>query len=132
LGIVALISLSLFPFYWMLSTALDTSPLSRGASLLPSGFTLEHFEYVLFDAGFLRYVRVSVVVALGTVLISAAVALLAAVAVARFRFRMRTQVLVLVLMVQMVPLEALVIPLFLQARTLNMLNSILGLIIVYL
>ena len=35
-------------------------------------------------------------------------------------------------MVQMVPLEALVIPLFLQARTLNMLNSLLGLVIVYL
>lgn len=132
LGIVVLISLSLFPFYWMVSTAVDTSPLSRGASLLPSGLTLDHFERVLVDAGFLRYVRVSLIVALGTVLISGAVALLAAVAVARFRFRLRTQVLVMVLMVQMVPLEALVIPLFLQARNLQMLNSILGLIIVYL
>ncbi len=132
IGVVVLICLSLFPFYWMISTAVDTSPLSRGASLLPAGFTLNHFEYVLVDAGFLRYVRVSVVVALGTVLISGAVALLAAVAVARFRFRLRTQVLVMVLMVQMVPLEALVIPLFLQARSLQMLNSILGLITVYL
>lgn len=131
-GVAVLITLSLFPFLWMLTTAIDPSPLSRGASLLPSGFTLEHFDYVLRDAGFLRYVRVSVVVALGTVLISAVVALLAAVAVARFRFSLRTQVLVMVLMVQMVPLEALVIPLFLQARTLGMLNSILGLIIVYL
>lgn len=132
IGVVVLLSLSLFPFYWMLTTAVDTSPLSRGASLLPSGFTLEHFRYVLVDAGFLNYVRVSVIVALGTVLLSAIVALLAAVAVARFRFRLRTQVLIMVLMVQMVPLEALVIPLFLQARNLNMLNSLLGLIIVYL
>lgn len=131
-GVVVLLVLTLFPFYWMLSTAVDTSPLSRGASLLPSGLTLEHFEHVLVDAGFLRYVRVSLVVALGTVVLSGAVALLAAVAVARFRFRLRTQVLVMVLMVQMVPLEALVIPLFLQARTLGMLNSLLGLTIVYL
>ena len=91
IGVVVLLSLSLFPFYWMLSTAVDTSPLSRGASLLPSGFTLEHFRYVLVDAGFLRFVRVSVVVALGTVLLSGVIALLAAVAVARFRFRLRTQ-----------------------------------------
>ena len=132
IGVVVLISLSLFPLYWMLSTAVDTSPLSRGASLLPSGFTLDHFRYVLVDAGFLRYVRVSVIVAVGTVVLSAIVALLAAVAVARFRFRLRTQVLIMVLMVQMVPLEALVIPLFLQARNLQMLNSLLGLIIVYL
>lgn len=131
-GVVVLLALTLFPFYWMLSTAVDTSPLSRGASLLPSGFTLEHFEHVLVDAGFLRYVGVSLVVALGTVVLSGAVALLAAVAVARFRFRLRTQVLVMVLMVQMVPLEALVIPLFLQARNLGMLNSLLGLTIVYL
>jgi len=132
IGVVVLICLSLFPFYWMVSTAVDPSPLSRGGSLLPAGLTAQHFEYVLIDAGFLRYVRVSVVVALGTVVISGAIALLAAVAVARFRFRMRTQVLVMVLMVQMVPLEALVIPLFLQARSLQMLNSILGLIVVYL
>lgn len=131
-GALALIAVSLFPFYWMLSTAVDPSPLSRGASLLPSGFTVEHFEHVLLDAGFLRYVRVSLVVALGTVLVSGAVALLAAVAVARFRFPLRRQVLIMVLMVQMVPLEALVIPLFLQARSLQMLNSILGLIVVYL
>ncbi|MGP9844767.1 carbohydrate ABC transporter permease [Brachybacterium sp. 107] len=132
LGIVLLISLSLFPCYWMVTTAVDTSPLSRGASLLPSGFTLDHFRHVLVDEGFLRYVKVSVIVSVGTVVLSAIVALLAAVAVARFRFRLRTQVLIMVLMVQMVPLEALVIPLFLQARNLNMLNSLLGLTIVYL
>lgn len=131
-GVIALLVIVLFPFYWMLSTAVDPNPLTRGASLLPSGFTLDHFRYVLVDAHFLRYVKVSVIVAVGTVLISGAIALFAAVAVARFRFRMRTAVLVLVLLVQMVPLEALVIPLFLQARNLHMLNSLLGLIIVYL
>ncbi|OYN88559.1 carbohydrate ABC transporter permease [Parenemella sanctibonifatiensis] len=132
IGIALLLIYALFPFYWMLSTAVDTSASSRGANLLPSGFTLEHFRRVIVDADFLRYVRISVIVAVGTVLLSGAIALLAAVGVARFKFRFRTAVLVLVLMVQMVPLEALVIPLFLQARSLNMLNSLLGLVIVYL
>lgn len=132
LGIAALLLYALFPFYWMLSTAVDTNANSRGAGLLPSGFTLEHFRRVLVDAQFLEYVKVSVIVALGTVVLSAAIALLAAIGVARYRFRMRTMVLILILMVQMVPLEALVIPLFLQARSLGMLNSLLGLVIVYL
>src|SRR5699024_1025651 len=108
------------------------SPLSRGASLLPAGFTLNHFEYLLVDAGFLRYVRVSVVVALRTVLSSRAVALLARVAVARFRRRLRTQVLVMRRTPQWVPVAALLIPRFLQARSLQMLSSFLGLITVYL
>lgn len=132
IGAAVLIVITLFPFWWMISTAVDPDPLRRGASPLPTGFTLSHFRTVLVDAHFLRFVETSAVVALGTVVISGAIALLAAVAVARFRFRFRTLVLILVLLVQMVPLEALVIPLFLQARTLHMLNSLLGLVIVYL
>nr|WP_246370753.1 MULTISPECIES: carbohydrate ABC transporter permease [Helcobacillus] len=123
---------ALFPFYWMLSTAVDPHADARGAGLLPSGFTLDHFHRVLVEADFLQYVKVSLLVALGTVVASGAIALLAAVAVARFRFRFRSVVLIMVLVVQMVPLEALVIPLFLQAKSLNMLNSLLGLVIVYL
>ncbi|WP_083286345.1 carbohydrate ABC transporter permease [Dermabacter sp. HMSC08H10] len=132
LGIALLLLYALFPFYWMLTTAVDTHANSRGAGILPSGFTLDHFKTVLIDANFFEYIKVSLIVAAGTVLLSGAIALFAAIGVARYRFRLRTVVLVLVLMVQMVPLEALVIPLFLQARTLNMLNSLLGLVIVYL
>src|SRR5690606_12540682 len=61
----------------------------------------------------------------------AVLALLASVAVARFRFRLRTQVLMLVLVVQMVPLEALVIPLFVQVRNLDLLGTLAGLVVVY-
>ncbi|WP_375544138.1 carbohydrate ABC transporter permease [Dermabacter hominis] len=132
LGIALLLLYALFPFYWMLTTAVDAHANSRGAGILPSGFTLDHFKTVLIDANFFEYIKVSLIVAAGTVLLSGAIALFAAIGVARYRFRLRTVVLVLVLMVQMVPLEALVIPLFLQARTLNMLNSLLGLVIVYL
>lgn len=132
LGIAVLLLYALFPFYWMLTTAVDTHANSRGAGILPTSFTLDHFKTVLIDANFFEYIKVSLIVAAGTVLLSGAIALFAAIGVARYRFRLRTVVLVLVLMVQMVPLEALVIPLFLQARTLNMLNSLLGLVIVYL
>src|SRR5699024_2115542 len=58
--------------------------------------------------------------------------LLASVALARFRFRFRPAVRVMILVVQMVPLEALVIPLFLKVRDLQMLNTVLGLGIVYI
>lgn len=132
IGIVVLLVYALFPFYWMLTTAVDTHANSRGAGIVPTGFTLDHFKTVLVDAKFFDYIKVSLIVAAGTVLLSGAIALFAAIGVARYRFRMRTVVLILVLMVQMVPLEALVIPLFLQARTLGMLNSLLGLVIVYL
>jgi len=132
LGVTALLVFALFPAYWMFSTALDTNAAQRGASLLPTGLTWSHMSRVFEDGGFGVYLRNSAMIAAGTVFLSALVALLAAVAVARFTFSMRKAILVLILVVQMVPLEALVIPLFLQARNLHMLNSLLGLIIVYL
>ena len=122
---------TLFPVYWMVSTALDPQAASGARSLLPGGFGLDNFRVVLTEGGFGTFLRNSILVALGTVLASGLLALFAAVAVARFQFRLRTSVLIMILIVQMVPMEALVIPLFIQVRTLGMLNSLLGLVVVY-
>ncbi len=119
---------TLFPVYWMVSTAFDPQAASGARSLLPGGFGLSNFRVVLTEGGFGTFLRNSVVVALATVLASG---LLSLFAVARFRFRLRSSVLVMILVVQMVPMEALVIPLFIQVRTLGMLNSLLGLVVVY-
>jgi len=42
------------------------------------------------------------------------------------RFRLRISVLVMILVVQMAPMEALVVPLFIQVRTLGMLNNLVS------
>jgi len=130
-GFVAVLVFSLFPVFMMVSTAVDARANAGSRSLLPTSLTLDNFAFVLDEGGFVTYLRNSLVVALLTVLVSAVLALLASVAVSRFRFRFRTSILVLVLVVQMVPLEALVIPLFIQAKTLGLLNHLLGLVVVY-
>lgn len=129
-AVVVLLVFTLFPTYWMLVSALDGRA-GLGSSIVPAEPTLEHFRFVLTEGGFTVFLRNSIVVALGTVLISSLLALLASVAVARFRFRLRTQVLLMVLIIQMVPLEALVIPLFVQVRDLQLLGTLTGLGIVY-
>lgn len=131
-GVAALLIFSLFPVYWMISTAFDPNARLRGSDVLPSGFTFEHFVTVFDEGNFERYMLNSLLVGLATIVLSGLLALFAAVAVARFTFRFRTSVLVMVLIVQMVPLEALVIPLFLQMRDYELLNSLLGLSIVYI
>ena len=129
--VAALLGFTLFPAFWMLSSAFDARAGAAGQGLLPQEFSLVNFEYVLTEGGFDVFLRNSALVALVTVLASAVLALLASVAVARFRFRFRTAMLLMILVVQMVPLEALVIPLFVQVRDLQMLNTLLGLVIVY-
>lgn len=130
-AVAAVLIFTLFPVYWMISSAFDKKASSGGQSFLPQEFTLDNFTFVLTEGGFGTFLRNSAIVALVTVLVSAFVCLLAAVAVARFRFKFRTTILMMILIVQMVPLEALVIPLFLQVKSLGLLNSILGLMVVY-
>ncbi|MGW5731970.1 MULTISPECIES: carbohydrate ABC transporter permease [Streptomyces] len=130
-GVAALLLFALFPVYWMISTALDPKAITRGADVLPSGLSFEHFTYVFEKGNFGTYLLNSALVGFGTILAAALLSLFAAIAVARFKFRFRTSVLIMVLIVQMVPLEALVIPLFIQMRDYDMLNSLLGLTIVY-
>ena len=129
--VVLLLAFTLFPAFWMLSSAFDAKAGTGGQTLLPREFTFDNFSYVLTEGGFDVFLRNSAIVALVTVLASALLALLASVAVARFRFRSRTAILLMILIVQMVPLEALVIPLFVQVRDLGLLNTLLGLMVVY-
>lgn len=125
------LAFTLFPVYWMVTSAFDPGVGSGGRGLLPTRFGTDNFSLVLGQAGFGRFLLNSVIVAAATVVASGVLALLAAVAVSRFQFKARTAMLIMILVVQMVPVEALVIPLFIQVRDLGLLNNLLGLVVVY-
>jgi multiple sugar transport system permease protein len=72
----------------------------------------------------------SIVVAVGTVIISMIVGILGAYAFARLRFRFRRAVLVLFLATYMLPQIALLIPLYLILNQLHLLDTTTGLIFV--
>lgn len=131
-AVAALLVFTLFPVYWMVSTALDPKASLRGSDVLPSGISFEHFTFVFEKGNFGTYLLNSALVGLATIVAAGVLSLFAAIAVARFKFRFRTSVLIMILIVQMVPLEALVIPLFIQMRDYDLLNSLLGLSIVYI
>jgi N,N'-diacetylchitobiose transport system permease protein len=134
---VAVFLVSAFPVFWMISTAFKPNGeiFSSTPHPLPEHPTLGHFRFVVnggvAGVSFWDYFVNSAVVAIATVAISGLLALLAATAVARFRFRFRTTFLIMLLVVQMIPCEALVIPLFIDLKRMDMLNSLVGLIAVY-
>ncbi|WFE41803.1 carbohydrate ABC transporter permease [Micromonospora sp. WMMD998] len=128
-----------FPVYWMIATSLKPNReiFSATPRPVPAKPTLEHYREILTGnlipgVTFLDFFLNSVLVAVATVLLSGLVALLAATAVARFRFTLRTSFLILLLVVQMIPLEALVIPLFLMIQRLGLYNTLPSLILTYL
>jgi N,N'-diacetylchitobiose transport system permease protein len=127
---------AIFPVYWMVATSFKTNDQIFTTDFIPfpTRFTLEHVQRVLTEGvaghSIWVYLRNSAIVALGTVLIGAAFSLLAATAVARFRFKGRGGFLILLLIVQMIPSEALLIPLFLSVKRLGLYDHLLGLIVV--
>ncbi|MEU5255874.1 carbohydrate ABC transporter permease [Streptomyces longwoodensis] len=123
-----------FPVYWMLNTAFKPAKdaIDPDPSLLPTGLTFDNFRRALDIADFWGPVGRSLVVSLSVVLIGIVVGMLAALAISRFAFRGRKVVIVGILAVQMIPLVAMIIPVFLLLNDLKQYDKLTGLVITYL
>ncbi|OZM70093.1 sugar ABC transporter permease [Amycolatopsis antarctica] len=108
-----------FPLYWMVLSALKPAGEIQSADPRPWTLSpsLDSFTRVLGTEGFGRYFLNSVLVAVVVVALSILLSFLSAVALTRFRFKGRTVLLVMLLVAQMVPIEALTIPLFFLMRS---------------
>jgi N,N'-diacetylchitobiose transport system permease protein len=133
LGVLAF-AVMIFPVYWMIATAFKPGRdiLSLTPRFLPSPATLVNFSDALARPYFWSSVRSSLIVVLSVVAISLALAFTAAVGVARFGFRGRRAFLVMILVVQMVPLTALVIPIYLLMDGVGLTDTLVSVIVTYL
>ncbi|GAA5079373.1 carbohydrate ABC transporter permease [Nocardia iowensis] len=118
-----------FPLYWMVLSALKPPGEIQSAGPKPWTLTpsLDSFTRVLSMNGFGRFFLNSLLIAVVVVLLSLVLSFLSAVALTRFRFRGRTVLLVMILVAQMVPVEALTIPLFFLMRSIGGTVPALGL-----
>jgi len=135
--VVSLIFLA--PLAW-LAIASVSSPvelLQVPLKWIPSHISFSRYEQIFSSSGenifanFRAALLNSVIVASATVAISMTVGVFGAYAFARLRFRLSRATLLLFLSTYMIPPIALVIPMYLIMVKLGLLNSRLGLIIVY-
>jgi N,N'-diacetylchitobiose transport system permease protein len=131
---VAVAAVMLFPIYWMVATAFKPGRdiLTLTPKWIPAPFTLENFRDAITRPYFVDDVRNSLVVVGVMLALALAIAFLAAVAVARFGFKGRTGFLVMIIGVQMVPLNALIIPVYLMLDRAGQTDALPGVIAVYL
>ncbi|MBT2365299.1 carbohydrate ABC transporter permease [Streptomyces sp. ISL-10] len=133
LGLLVVVTAG-FPVYWMLNTAFKPAKdaIDPDPHFFPRVFTLENFERALQISDFWGPVGRSLVVSVAVVLVGIVVGMLAALAISRFAFRGRKIVIVGILAVQMIPLVAMIIPVFLLLNDLGQYDRLAGLIITYL
>lgn len=127
-------ALLLLPIIWMVATSVrpPIDYVSKTISLVPSQVTLEHYQE-LIRGDFLGKALNSLIVAVGTTILALGAGFPAAYALVRIRFPARLDLLFLlfVLLVKLTPPISLAIPLYQVLRSLNLLDTLLGLIIVY-
>jgi N,N'-diacetylchitobiose transport system permease protein len=131
-GVFAIVLMG-FPVYWMVSTSLKKREevISVDPRFLPSSLTLDNYRDAFAREGFATSLRNSIIVVLVTVVISLFLATFASVAIARTKFRGKKSFITSLLIVQMLPLSALIIPLFLLLTKLQLTNKLGGLAITY-
>ena len=127
---------AVFPVYWMIQTSFQPTRdiIGSDVNFWPENFTLRNYQTVLFDttrSEFLPALKNSLLVTVSTVVVALVFAFLAALAVTRFRFKSRKAFIITILIVQMIPGEAMIVSIFRVLDSWQLLNTIIGLTIVY-
>jgi N,N'-diacetylchitobiose transport system permease protein len=122
-----------FPVYWMVSTSFQTRREIRAPEPTwhPFGGTLDNYRRLFDDGEFLTALKISLMVTLLTVAVALLFAFLAAVAVSRFRFMGRKGFIAMLLVIQMIPAEGLFISQYKMLESVDLLNTVVGLTLVY-
>ncbi|MEU9167316.1 carbohydrate ABC transporter permease [Streptomyces sp. NPDC048420] len=122
-----------FPFLWLVSTAFK-SPRELGSlhpTWIPRDPTLDNFRQAFDEQPLLRAAGNSLLAALAAAVIAVLIATPLAYVMARHRTRLAKAATGWVVVSQAFPLVLVIIPLFLVLKNLRLINSLTGLVLVY-
>lgn len=131
IAVLVILGLIVFPFYWMLVAA-TTPPdqlMSAHPYLTPSLSRLGVFVEVFSAVPIALWLRNSAIVAVGTTVLCLVLSVLPAYALSRFQFRGKAALALGLFVTQMLPEAMLLVPLYALFRSLDLLNTLTGLIL---
>jgi multiple sugar transport system permease protein len=122
--------LFLFPFYYMFIASLQTEPDTSLAGAFPTGgFTLDNYRDINGRVNLGRSLVNSGIFTSAVILCTVVFGLLAGYALARLHFRGRASLFAAMLLVQVIPFQLLMIPLYVMiVRSYGLADSYLGMI----
>lgn len=119
-----------FPFLWAFVTSISPGAgLSATPQLIPENPSLSAYAQLLERLPFAQIVLNSLVLAVLTTVFQLATSSLAAYVFSRMPFRGRNVVFAVYLATMMVPLQVLVVPLFVEMKTLGLIDTYLGVLL---
>jgi multiple sugar transport system permease protein len=128
------LAFAIIPLLWMILTSLKTNrEITQDTSLIPESLTTANYISLFSGREFGAYLTNSIIVTSVSVAIALILGTQAAYVLARFRLRggVERYVGFSLLMVRLLPPIVIIIPIFLVAQQLGLLNTQLSLIVVY-
>lgn len=134
LYLILLLIIAVFPLLWLLVSAFKSSSemLNNPTRIWPLRWTLENFRTVLITLNFIINIRNSLIIAACTTVIAVIISSLAAYGVVRFFPRLGSLMTRVLVTSYMFPSIMLVIPYAMAMARLNLTNTRIGLVLVYL
>lgn len=134
LYLILLLITAVFPLLWLLVSAFKSSSemLNNPTRIWPVRWTLENFRTVLITLNFIINIRNSLIIAACTTVIAVIISSLAAYGVVRFFPRLGSLMTRVLVTSYMFPSIMLVIPYAMVMARLNLTNTRIGLVLVYL
>lgn len=125
--------ISLLPILYALSLSFsgNSSALSSNFSLIPRDFTWKNYQAILVEEPFLIWMKNSIVLSVGTMILAMGFATTASYAVSRYRFRGRKTMMLTLLLLNAFPQILSMFALFRLFKTMNLLNTKIGLVLIY-
>ncbi|MEV5325113.1 carbohydrate ABC transporter permease [Nonomuraea fastidiosa] len=124
---VLFLAVMIFPVYWMVNTSLQAASGAAAADFFPVRPDLSGYVTAVTEQG--RNFVTSLVIALGTVVLTLAVATPAAYGLARFRTKTGNVFLLVLLITQMIPAMVIANALYPLFNALFLINNVFGLIL---
>lgn len=122
-----------FPIVWTFLTSLKRNEdvVTKTLQYLPANPTLENYGELWSRTSFVTLFGNSAIITIMTVTICLVIGATTAYALSRYRFPGRDGMMIVFLLIRMFPMVLMLVPLFIILRNLGLLNSRLGLALVY-
>jgi len=128
---LALVFIFFFPILWIVFSSLKTQSelFTFPLSILPDHPTFDNYRAAFNSGDFLRYFYNSTFVTVISTIITIFINIMAGYALSKFIFKGRDLIFFIMIATLMIPLQVILVPIFILEKNLGLLNSLWGIII---
>ena len=129
--LIVLAAFFLFPVLWVALSSLKPQHelFQMPQTIFPRQWTIDNYQFSFSQSNFLLNLKNSSIVSVSSTILAVLINTMAGYALSKFIFPGRDAIFTVMIATLMIPLQVIMVPIFLQLKSLGMLNTLWGIII---